>query len=163
MVFAFALLNSRISLLLNSIPLHVNIHNTYSRYELQLLSNHLKFDCLQVVSLEIPDQICDETNVIAYIFHQHDLVNVHSCIFHSINSSSKLKIVFEKWLKLSKIILFRLIQSCDVKEDKLNTSEFSQLILIDTPQTLRSTVLYFHYNHSQITTPSIVTTILTHL
>jgi hypothetical protein len=37
------------------------------------------------------------------------------------------------------------------------------LILIDTPQTLRSTVLYFHYNHSQITTPSIVTTILTHL
>ena len=165
-LLTFASLNSRLSLLLNSIPLHVNIHPTHCRHELELLSNHLKFYSDQVVSLEVHDKICDQTNVIAYLFHQHDFINLHSCIFHSINSSSKLKIVFEKLSKLSKIVSFHIIQSCNVKEDKLDTSDasqFSQLILIDTPSTLRSTSLYFHYNHSQIATTSILTTNLTHL
>ena len=162
--FTFAALNSRISLLLNSIHLHINIHSTYCRQELAFLSYHLKFHSDQVISLQIHDEICDQKNVIAYLFHQHDFLNLHSCIFHSISSSSELKIVIEKLSKLPKIILFRIIQSCNVKEDKLNPSDaskFSQLILIDTPSTLRSTSLYFHHNHSQIATTSIITTNLT--
>ncbi|CAF4518274.1 unnamed protein product [Rotaria sp. Silwood2] len=164
--FGFTSLNLRISLLLNSIPLHINIHRTCCRHELEFLCNHLKFHSDQVVSLQVHDQICDQTSVIAYLFHRHDFINLHSCIFYSINSSSKLKIAVEKLSKLPKIVLFRIIQSCNVKEDKLNTSdafEFSQLILIDTPSTLRSTSLYFHYNHTQIATISKVTTNLTHL
>ncbi|CAF3915133.1 unnamed protein product [Rotaria magnacalcarata] len=54
---------------------------------------------------------------------------------------------------------------CNVKEDKpniSNASQFSQLILTDTPSTFRSTALYFHYNHSQIIATSIVTTNVTH-
>ncbi|CAF3499623.1 unnamed protein product [Rotaria socialis] len=63
------------------------------------------------------------------------------------------------------IVVFRINQSSDVKDDTLKTSDasqFIQLILIDTPSTLRSAVLYFHYNHSQIITTSIATTNLTH-
>jgi hypothetical protein len=164
--FGFTSLNLRISLLLNSIPLHVNIHRTSCRRELEFLCNHLKFHSNQVVSLQVHDQICDQTNVIAYLFHRHDFINLHSCLFYSINSSSKLKIVLEKLSKLPKIVLFRIIQSCDVKEDKLNAfdaSEFSHLILIDTPSTLRSATLYFHYNHTKIATISKVTTNLAHL
>ncbi|CAF3298577.1 unnamed protein product [Rotaria sp. Silwood2] len=64
------------------------------------------------------------------------------------------------------IVLFRIIQSCNVPEDNLNRSDadkFSQLILVDTPETLRSTALYFHYNHPQIVTIKTVATNLTHL
>jgi hypothetical protein len=53
-----------------------------------------------------------------------------------------------------------------LKQDKHNTFDahnFSQLILIDTPSTLRSADLCFHYNHSQISTTSVITTNPTHL
>jgi hypothetical protein len=163
---AFASLNSRISLILHSIRIHLNINSTHCRDEVEFLSSQLKFYSAQVVSLQVHDEICDQENVIAYLFNQHDFLNLHSCIFHSISSSSELEILFEKLSKLPKIVLFRIIQSCNAKEDKLNTSDahsFSQLILVDTPETLRSTNLCFHYHHPQIATTSIVTTNLTHL
>ncbi|CAF4156120.1 unnamed protein product, partial [Rotaria magnacalcarata] len=83
MAFTFASFNSRISLLLSSIPLHINIYRTYCRREFELLSNYLKFHFNQVVSLQSYDQICDQTNVIAYLFHLHNFLNLRSCIFHS--------------------------------------------------------------------------------
>ncbi|CAF1140656.1 unnamed protein product [Rotaria sp. Silwood1] len=73
----------------------------------------------------------------------------------------------KKLSKFYKIVSFRIIQSSNVKEEKLNRSDvdkFSHLILIDTSPTLRSTVLYFHYNHPQIrTTTSMIITNRTHL
>ena len=47
---AFGALNSRISLILNSISLHITIDFTHCRHELEFLSNHLKFHSDQVVS-----------------------------------------------------------------------------------------------------------------
>ncbi|CAF4115690.1 unnamed protein product [Rotaria sordida] len=81
-------------------------------------------------------------------------------------SSPKLKIVFEQLKKLTKIVLFRLVQSNNVEEDKLGiyaAQEFSQWILTDPPSTLRSADLYFYYDHSLIGTGLITTTNLTHL
>jgi len=72
----------------------------------------------------------------------------------------------QKLSKLTKIVSFRIIQCRNVEEDKLNTFDahnFSQLILIDTPSTLRSADLCFYYNHFQLPTRSIVPTNLTHL
>jgi len=41
--FAFGSLNSRISLILNIIPLHINIHFTDCHHQLEFLSNHLEY------------------------------------------------------------------------------------------------------------------------
>ena len=83
--FTFASLNSRISLLLNSILLHVNIHWTHCRHELEFLSNHLKFRSDQVVSLQVHDEICDQTNVIAYIFFIDMILSVYIQLIHHPN------------------------------------------------------------------------------
>ena len=51
-----------------------------------------------------------------------------------------------------------------LKEDKLDKShahKLSQLILVDTPQTLHTAALIFHYNHSQMVRTSIIRTNLT--
>jgi hypothetical protein len=165
-LFAFASLNSRISLILYSTRLRVNIDFTHCRHQIEFLSHYLKFYSDQVVSLQVHDVICDQENIIAYLFNRHDFSKLQYCVFYSIKSSSNLKIVFEKLSKLTKIVSFRIIQSRNVEEDKLNTFDahnFSQLILIDTPSTLRSADLYFYYNHFQLPTRSIVPTNLTHL
>jgi hypothetical protein len=165
-LFAFTSLNSRISLILNSTRLHLNIRWTSYRYQVQFLSHHLKCYSSQVVSLEVYNEICDQENVIAYLFNRHDFLNLRSCIFHLVNLSSRFKIVFEKFLKLKQIVLFRIIQTYRDEKVELNSSyahNFSQLILVDTPSTIRSANLLFNCNHSQIRTNSIVPTNLTRL
>jgi hypothetical protein len=149
MIFSVSPSPSRISLILNSISLHLNIHFIHRRHQIELLSNHLKFHSDQVVSLEVYDETYDQTNL-------------HSCIFYAINSSSKLEIVFEKLSKLSKLVVFRIIQYHTAEEDKLNPSDvhrYSRLILVYTPSMFHLADLFFHYNHSQIATTSIVITI----
>jgi hypothetical protein len=74
--FAFASLNSRISLILNSARLHVNIHFTHCRRQVEFLSNHLKFHSDQVVSLQIYDKIRDQNHVIPYLFNRYDFINL---------------------------------------------------------------------------------------
>ncbi|CAF3338585.1 unnamed protein product [Rotaria sp. Silwood2] len=164
--FAFTSLNSRISSILNLINLHVNIRSTHYHHQVKFLSNHLKFHSDQVISLKIYDEICDQDNVIIYLFNRHNFINLYSCIFYSIKSSPELNIVHKKLSKLTKLVLFRINQSRVIEQDKLNTSDahkFSQWILVDTPLTLRSTALFFHYNHSQIAKALIITTNLAHL
>jgi hypothetical protein len=164
--FAFASLNSRVSLILNSARLHVNIHFTHSRHQVEFLSKYLKSHSNQVVSLQIYDKIFNQKNVIAYLFNRFDFMNLRSCIFHSVHSSPNLKNVLLKLSKLTKIVLFHINQPGAIEEDKLNTSDaqkLSQLILVDTPETLHSAALIVHYNHPQMATTSIIRTNLTYL
>ncbi|CAF2677125.1 unnamed protein product [Rotaria sp. Silwood2] len=77
-----------------------------------------------------------------------------------------IKVVHEKLSKLTKLVLFRIIQSLVLEQDEINTSDthkFSQQILVHTPLTLMLSVLLFHNNYSQLATKSIITKNRTHL
>jgi hypothetical protein len=79
--FAFVSLNSRISSVLKLTHLHVIIHSTDCRSQIQFLSHHLTFHSDQVISLNIDNKIHDQTNVVDYLYNRHLFLNVRSYIF----------------------------------------------------------------------------------
>ena len=156
--FAFASLNSRISSLLKFIRLHVIIHWTYYRHQVELFSHHLTSHSDQVISLSIFDEICDQINVVAYLFSQH--------IFYCIHSSSKLENVIKQLKNQTQIVSLHIVQSYDAEQDKLcrnHASLFSEMFLVNTSLTLHSATLRFHYDHPELTRSTIINTKLTYL
>jgi len=87
-LFAFPSLNSGISLIIYSTHLHINIDFTHCCHQIEFLSHYLKFYSDQVVSLQVHDVICDQENVIAYLFNRHDFSKLQSCVFYSVKSSN---------------------------------------------------------------------------
>lgn len=164
--FAFSSLNSRISSVLKLTRLHVIIHSMYRRRQIEFLSHHLAFHSDQVISLDVCDEICDQTNVVAYLYNRHSFLNLRSCIFWLLNSSPKLKNVIKQLKEQTQIVSFHIVQSDYAEEDKLCRSRahlFSQRILLNTPPTLRTVTLRFHYDHPELLRNTIVYTTLTYL
>ncbi|UJR16464.1 hypothetical protein I4U23_003366 [Adineta vaga] len=164
--YAFTSLNSRFSLILKSIRLHVIIFYRHYRRQIEFLSHHLKFHSNQVVSLNIHDQTRNQINVITFLFNQHQFLNLYSCIFFSMTSSSNSNVVLEQLSKSTKLVCFRIIQSDNAEDDNLNkcdADKLSQLILINPSLTLRSADLSFHHDHFSISKKFIFRTNLTHL
>jgi hypothetical protein len=163
--FSFSSLNSRISSVLKLTRLHIIIDSMYCRRQIEFLSHHLTFHSDQVVSLNIEDEICDQTNIIAYLYSRHTFLNLRSCIFWCLDSSAKLKNVIKQLKKQTQIVSLNIFQACDPRQDKLCRSHahlFSQKILLNTPPTLRSASLRFHYNHPDLVRSTIIDTRLTY-
>ena len=164
--FAFTSLNSRISSILKLMRLHVLLHSTYCRRQVEFLSDNLTFHSDQVFSLDINDQICDQTNVVGYLFSRHSFLNLRSCTLWMLHSTPKLINVIEQLKNQTQLVSIHIIQSYDAERDKLCQShahQFSQMVLVNTPATLCSATLLFHYDHSELMRSVISSTQLTYL
>ncbi|CAF1283264.1 unnamed protein product [Rotaria magnacalcarata] len=163
---AFASLNSRISSILKLTRLHVIIDIEQCRHQVEFLSRHLTFHSDQVISLDICDKIYDQTNVIAYLFRRHEFLNLRSCIFWCLHASSELESVIKKLKIQTQLGSFLILESYNEKEDNLSRSHahlFSKMVLLNTPSTLGSAALRFHYDYPELTKSMIINTKLTYL
>ena len=163
---AFASLNSRISSILKLTRLHVIIDSVHCRRQIEFLSHHLTFHSDQVISLDICDKICDQTNVIAYLFSRHEFSNLRSCIFWGLHASSKLKKVIKKLKIQTQIVSLHILQSYNAGDDNLCRTHahlFSEMVLLNEPSTLRFATLRFHYDYPELTRSMTINTTLTYL
>lgn len=164
--WAFTSPNTRISSILKEIRLHVNISVMTSRGQLEFLSHHLIFHSDQVISLDVCDEVYDQTNVIEYLFGQHNFPNLRSCIFWSLDPSSKLENVLTQLKKQTPLLSFRILEPYNTQnEDQIRSHAhlFSKEILLDTPSTLRHVTFRIYYHYPELIDVTIINTNLTYL
>jgi len=159
---AFTSLNQRISLILQSIPLRVIISNNYCRNEVDYLSSHLIFHAHQVISLEIYDTICDDSSMVSLLFYQHQFINLQSCIFHDINPLTKLETVIKQIQISNRLVSFTILQTEDNHLNEKIKAYLTRSILMH-PLSLRSIVLQYPYDYSDIFNYTSVSSHLTSL
>ncbi|CAF4652522.1 unnamed protein product, partial [Rotaria socialis] len=92
----FTSLNERISSILQSIRLRINILNTHYDRDLDFLSSHLNFHAHQVLSLKCYDTIRDRSSIISLLFQRHNFINLQSCQFISVKPSTELDNVIKQ-------------------------------------------------------------------
>ncbi|CAF0995708.1 unnamed protein product [Adineta steineri] len=132
-IFAsFSLLNRRISSILQSISLRI-----------------LTFHDQQVTSIKIYDTICDGSSKISVLFNRHNFINLKSCIFYAIDSSTRLDNVIKQIKNLHQLISFTLYQN----NNNLNnddTNNFTHTLLMHKSSFIRSVILQYPYNFFNI-------------
>jgi hypothetical protein len=163
---AFNSLNTRISSILKYYRLHVIINSTYYRHQIEHLCHYLTFRSHQVISLDICDEISDQRNTIAYLFERHEFPSLHSCTFRCLDASSNLKNVIKQLKKQTQLVSFNIFQSYDAKNDQLTKHDahlVSEMVLLDTPFSLRCATLRFHYDYPELMRSTIMTTNLIYL
>ncbi|CAF1389964.1 unnamed protein product [Adineta steineri] len=152
---AFASLNSRISSIIKLTRLHVIIDPVYCRSQIKFMSRHLAFHSDQIISLNIFDKICDQKNVVAYLFIRHDFPNLRLCVLRDLQDSSKLENVIKKLKLQSQMTSLHIFQTYYTSTYNICRSHahlFSEMTLLNTPLTLRFATLLYHYDHSELTT-----------
>ncbi|CAF3783030.1 unnamed protein product, partial [Rotaria sordida] len=158
---AFTSLNQRISSILKRIPLRILISNTNSRSEIEFLSSHLTYHDHQVISIDIYDKIRDCSSVINLLFNRHNFINLESCIFNAINSSTKLKKILKKLKSLNRLVSFGIYQADDLGINDKDKYELSQMVFMNQLSSLRSVVLNYTYDYMNISNyPSITTNLI---
>lgn len=161
---AFASLNIRISSILRSISLRVNILPCYCRRQIEILSGHLTFHANQVIALSINDTIRDRSSVITFLFSRHTFVNLRSCSLYAFDLTPGLRNkVIEKLQCLTKLVSIRVIQPIDNAMRATDKRLLSKTILTCMSPTLRSIILILHFDHSEILTMGRTTSNLTSL
>jgi hypothetical protein len=163
---AFTSLNTRLSSILKFIRLHVTIDSMYCRRQIEFLSHHLTFHSHQIISLNICDIICNQINTIAYLFERYEFPNLRSCTFRCLDASSELKNVIKRLKKQTQLVSLHIFQSYDAENDKLSRNDahlFSEMVLLNTPFSLRRVTLRFHYDYPELIRSAIMTTNLTYL
>ncbi|CAF4923356.1 unnamed protein product, partial [Rotaria sp. Silwood1] len=158
----FTSLNQRISSILQFIPLHIIISHDYCHRQIDFLFLHLTFHVHQVISLKIHDIISDYSSVITLLFNQHNFVNLQSCIFTSIGSSTKLENIFKNIESLDKLVTFTLFDPyLNLNEkDKCN---LTRMMLMHKSSSLRSMVLKHSYDYADISNYTSISSNLTSL
>ncbi|CAF3296569.1 unnamed protein product [Rotaria sp. Silwood2] len=162
----FTSLNERISTILKYIRLHIIVDSMYYRYKIEFLSHHLTYHSHQVSSLDICDKICGHINIIAYLFDRYEFSNLRSCTFRCLDASSKLENVIKQLKKQTQLVSLHIFQSYDAKNDHLTRNHahlFSEMVLLNTPLSLRCATLRFHYDYPELITSTIINTNLTYL
>ncbi|CAF1599636.1 unnamed protein product, partial [Rotaria sordida] len=106
----FALLNKRISSILQSIRLHVIILDSHYYREINFLSSHLTFHAHQVISLKCSDTIRDCSSIINFLFNRHHFINLQSCIFMSIHLSTHFENIVEQVKSMNRLVSFVILQ-----------------------------------------------------
>ena len=163
---AFDSLNSRISSVLKYYRLHVVINSIYYRRQIEYLSHHLTFHSHQVISLDICDQICDQKNIIEYFFERYEFPSLRYCTFRCLHESSKLINVINQLKKQTQLVSFHILQSDDGKNNQLTRNHahlFSEMVLLNTPFSLRCATLRFHYDYPELMRSTIISTNLIYL
>ncbi|CAF2797166.1 unnamed protein product [Rotaria sp. Silwood2] len=149
---AFASLNKRVLSILKSISLHVIILNSHYDRELQFLSSHLTFHAHQVISLKIDDTIRDRSPIISLLFKRHHFINLQSCIFMSINSSTLLDNVIKQVKSLNRLVTFVIIQPIYLDINEKYVCDITRTILMHKSSSLRSVMLHYNYDYLDIST-----------
>ncbi|CAF1326824.1 unnamed protein product [Rotaria sordida] len=149
---AFASLNKRILSILKSISLHVIILNSHYDREIQFLSSHLTFHAHQVVSLYIYDTIRDRSSIISLLFNRHHFINLQSCKFISINSSTELDNVIKQVKSLNRLVTFVITQPIYQNNNKKYICDITRTILMHKSSSLRSVMLRYNYDYLDIST-----------
>jgi hypothetical protein len=163
---AFNSLNTRISSILKYYRLHVIINSTYYRHQIEHLCHYLTFRSHQVISLDICDEISDQRNIIEYLFERYKFPTLRFCTFRCLEASSKLINVINQLKKQTQLVSFNIFQSYDAKNDQLIRNHahlFSEMVLLDTPFSLRRATLRIHYDYPELMTSRIITTNLIYL
>jgi hypothetical protein len=147
---AFASLNKRITSILQSIPLRILISNIHCRNQIDFLSSHLTFHAHQVISIKIGDTIRDDTSIISLLFSRHDFINLQFCKLMTIHRSTKLDNVIKKIKTFDKLVSFNII---NIKGETMNENdkhELARTMLMHKSSSLRSIVLHYAYDYSNI-------------
>jgi hypothetical protein len=160
---AFSSLNKRISSILHSTQLHVVVSKTHCRHQVEILSSHLTHHAHQVVSLSLPDQLRDFSSVISFFFNRHTFLNLRSCKFYSICSSSKLYSVIHQLENLTKLRLFFIRQPYNRSFSETDKRYLSKTILMHRSLELRAVRLCFRYDHFDLIANTALNSILTSL
>ena len=163
LLVAFSSLNKRISLILSSTQLCVVVSNLHCRHQIKCLSSHLTDHAHQVISLSLEDQIRDFSSVIPYFFNQHTFINLRSCIFVSICSTTRLNRVIRQLKTLTKLESFEIVQSYSISLSDRVKRKLSKTILKHKLSNLRSVDLSFRYDYPYLTANSTVNWTLTSL
>jgi hypothetical protein len=148
---AFTSLNTRISSILQSIPLHVIILKSHINQEIDKLSSHLTFHADQVISLTINDTIYDHLSIINLLFERHQFMNLQSCMFKTINPSTKFENVIKQLQSLNKLVSFFIVQPSDNINVK-DKCDLTRTILTHKSTSLRSAMLHYDYDYLDIST-----------
>ncbi|CAF1019950.1 unnamed protein product [Adineta steineri] len=143
----FALLNQRISNILKSIPLHINISFENSRQQIDFLLSHLTFHEDQVISINTLDRIRDHSSVIHLLFNRHNFTNLKSCKFVSIYSMTKLNNIIKQIGNLDKLVILQIYQPDRLDLNENNNDELTRILLTNKSLSLRSLKLQYpnHY------------------
>ena len=147
---AFSSLNKRISSILQSIPLRIDISNLYYRNEIDFLCSHLKLHAHQVISITISDTIRDDTSIISLLFNQHSFINLQFCQFIAIDPSSKLDNIIKQIKSFDKLVSFNLFSPNHGSINESDKYELTRTMLMHKSSSLRSIVLRYPYDYSNI-------------
>ncbi|CAF3168625.1 unnamed protein product [Rotaria sp. Silwood2] len=149
---AFASLNKRISSILQSIALHVIILNNHYDQEINFLSSHLTFHAHQVISLKCYDTIRDRSSIISLLFDRHHFINLQSCIFMLDKPSNQFENVLKQIENLNRLVSFFVIQPDYKKISETDKCDITRTTFMNTLSSLRSVMLRYNYNYSNIST-----------
>ena len=146
---------------MQSIPFRVIISHNYCLHQIDFLSSYLTFHAHQVISLEIDDTIRDDSSVISLLFNRHNFINLQSCIFGSINPSTKLENVFKQIQSLNRLVTFNLVQCVNINEK--DKCDLTRIMLTHKSSFLRSMILHHCYDYLDISNYTSISSNLTSL
>ena len=106
--YAFSNLNRRISSILKEIRLHVYIGQPTSRRQIEFLCEKLILHCDQVISMDICNESCGETDIIEYLFEEYNFVNLGRCRLSCFGFNSKLENVLRKLKEQNQLVYFHI-------------------------------------------------------
>ncbi|CAF1440234.1 unnamed protein product [Adineta steineri] len=150
MFSAFGSLNKRISSIFQSTPLHIIISKIHCRNQVDFLSSYLTFHVHQVISVKIDDKIRDDTSIINLLFNRHDFINLQFCKLITIHHSTKLDNVIEQIKTFDKLLSFNICNLNDITMNENDKYELARIMLMHQPSSLRSIILQYPYNCSNI-------------
>jgi hypothetical protein len=144
---SFTSSNRRMSSILQLIPLRVIIGYNYCRRQIEFLSSYLYFHDHQVISIHTFDSIRDYSSVISFLFNRHHFINLQSCIFHSINASTKLGKIIKQIKSLNKLAFVRILDAHDKNINENDRHDLTQTILMHKSSYLRSITLQYPFEY----------------
>ncbi|CAF4212699.1 unnamed protein product, partial [Rotaria sordida] len=87
---------------------------------------------------------------ISLLFNQHQFINLQSCIFMSVNPSTKLENVIKQVESSNRLISFTIKQPNDKNMNENNKWDLTRTILIHKSSYLRSVVLKYPYDYVDV-------------
>jgi hypothetical protein len=155
----FTSLNKRISSIIRSIHLRVQILSNHCRRQIDILSKHLTLHAHQVISIKIRDTIRDHSSVILWLFTGHNFVNLQACTFFTIGSIPRLGCdVIQKLQSLTKLKSMRILPDICSSERETDKRLLCETVLTRMSPTIRSISFIQYFNPTGILSSSAMVT-----
>jgi hypothetical protein len=114
------------------------------------LSSNLIFHAQQVISLEIYDTIRDDSSIVSLLFYRHQFINLKSCTFHDIKPLTKLDTVIKQIQISNQLVSFTMLHTEDNHLDENQKRHLTRSMLMHQLSSLRSLVLQYPYDYSDV-------------